>query len=192
MMKSTVSLLNKPLKILLVTDTLVLIAGAMIIPYYALFVEKIGGDILDAGLAAGVYAVVAGCATLASGRWGDRVKRKEWIVGGSYLVMALCFVAYLFVDSIWTLLGVQVVLGLAQAVYAPAYDALYTAHIGGPRMASSRWGVWEASNFFAIAIGAIVGAALVHYTTFTGLLLAMAGFCLVSGIYLLSLPRRTV
>lgn len=192
MMKSTVSLLNKPLKILLITDTLVLIAGAMIIPYYALFVEKIGGDILDAGLAAGVYAVVAGCAALAAGRWGDRVRRKEWIVGASYMVIALCFVAYIFVDSIWTLLGVQVVLGLAQAVYAPAFDALYTAHVGGPRTASSRWGVWEASSFFAIAIGAVVGAALVHYGSFTGLLLAMAGLCLFSGLYLLSLPRRAV
>ena len=106
--------------------------------------------------------------------------------------MAGCFVAYIFVDSIWMLLAVQVVLGLAQAIYAPAYDALYTAHIGGARMASSRWGVWEASNFFAIAIGAVVGAALVHYASFTGLLLAMAGLCLLSGLYLFSLPRRAV
>jgi MFS family permease len=187
-----VSLLNKPLKILLITDTLVLIAGAMIIPYYALFVEKIGGDILDAGLAAGVYAVVAGFAALAAGKWGDRVRRKEWIVGTSYLVIALCFVAYIFVDSIWALLGVQVILGLAQAVYAPAFDALYTSHVGGPRTASSRWGVWEASSFFAIAIGAVAGAALVHYGSFTALLLAMAGLCLLSGLYLFSLPRRAV
>lgn len=186
------SLLNKPLKILLATDTLVLIAGAMLVPYYAVFVEKVGGDILEAGLAAGVYAVVAGFATLIAGKWGDRAARKEFLVGGAYLAIALCFVAYIFVNSIWELLIVQAVLGLAQAVYVPAYDALYTAHLGGQRMASSRWSLWEASSFFAIAVGAVVGALIVHYMSFTGLLVAMAGLCIISGIYLFTLPRKAV
>jgi DHA1 family multidrug resistance protein-like MFS transporter len=186
------NLVTKPLRILLAADTLVLIAGAMIVPYYALFVQKIGGDILDTGLAAGVYAVAAGFATLAAGRWSDRTARKEFIVAGSYLVLALCFVAYTFVHSIWQLLAVQVVVGLAQATYIPAYDALYGSHVGGIRTASSRWSFWEASNFFAIAIGALVGALIVHLTNFSGLLLTMAGLCIVSGVYLFTLPRRAV
>jgi MFS family permease len=192
MIRTTVSLLNKPLKILLATDTLVLIAGAMIVPYYALFVQKIGGDILDTGLAAGAYAIAAGFATLAAGRWSDRVKRKEFIIAGAYLVMAACFVAYVFVSSLWALLIVQVFIGLAQATYVPAYDALYGAHVGGPRAAGFRWSFWEASNFFAIAIGALIGATIVHLTSFTGLLLTMAGLCIVSGLYLFTLPRRAV
>jgi MFS family permease len=187
-----VSLINKPLRILLATDTLVLIAGAMLVPYYALFVEKIGGDILDTGLAAGAYAVAAGFATLAAGRWSDRVKRKEFIVGGAYLMMAACFVAYLFVHSLWALLIVQVLLGLAQATYVPAYDALYGAHVGGTRTASFRWSFWEASNFFAIAVGALAGATIVHLANFSGLLLTMATLCVLSGFYLFTLPKRAV
>jgi DHA1 family multidrug resistance protein-like MFS transporter len=187
-----VSLINKPLRILLAADTLVLIAGAMIVPYYALFVQKIGGDILDTGLATGAYAVAAGFATLAAGRWSDRVTRKEFIVAASYIVMALCFVAYLFVHSIWQLLIVQIVIGLAQATYIPAYDALYGSHVGGIRTASSRWSFWEASNFFAIAIGALAGATIVRSAGFSGLLLTMAGLCVVSGLYLFTVSRRAV
>jgi len=164
----------------------------MIVPYYALFVQKLGGDILDTGLAAGAYAVAAGFATLVAGRWSDRVPRKERIIASSYVVMALCFVAYIFVNSIWSLLIVQVLIGLAQATYTPAYDALYGAHVGEARIASSRWSFWEASNFFAIAIGALAGATIVHFMGFTGLLVTMAGLCLLSGLYLFTLPRRAV
>ena len=46
--------LNRPLRILLISDTLVLISGAMIVPIYAIYVKKIGGDILDAGVPANV------------------------------------------------------------------------------------------------------------------------------------------
>jgi len=39
---------KKKLKILLVTNGLILLSGAMIGPIYAIYVKKIGGDLLDA------------------------------------------------------------------------------------------------------------------------------------------------
>ena len=52
--------ITKALKILLITDSLVLVSGAMIIPFYATYVSKIGGDVLEAGFAAGMFAISAG------------------------------------------------------------------------------------------------------------------------------------
>lgn len=48
------SFLNKPIKVLLITDGLVLLAAAMFVPIYAVYVEKIGGDLLDVGLTGGI------------------------------------------------------------------------------------------------------------------------------------------
>lgn len=47
--------MKKQIKILLFTDGLVLVAAAMLAPIYAIFVEKIGGDLLDASLAGAIY-----------------------------------------------------------------------------------------------------------------------------------------
>ena len=162
----------------------------MLAPFYVLYIDKIGGDILDAGLAASAFAVAAGFASLLSGKLADLVGRKERIVALSYLVTGLGFLAYVFVGSMLELLVIQVVIGLAQALYAPAYDALYTKHIDSKRRAGSIWGLWESLNYFALAIGAGVGALMIQYLGFRALFVAMAGLCLMSAARLYLLPRR--
>ena len=49
-------LFNKALRILLITNGLVLLTGAMLGPIYALFVENISGDLLDASLTGDFFA----------------------------------------------------------------------------------------------------------------------------------------
>jgi MFS family permease len=182
--------LNRALRILLINDTLVLIASAMIVPIYAVYVDDIGGDILDAGLAAGIFAVVAGFAVLVTGRIADRSRHKGRILAAGYLLSALGFLLYIFVDSIWQLLAVQALVGLAQAIIAPVFDALYTEHIGGKKRASSRWSMWESAYYFAVAIGAAGGALIVKLTSFDVLFIVMAAMCLCSGLVILSRSKR--
>jgi len=118
-------LFNKALRILLLTNALILIAGAMIAPIYALFVEGIGGSLIDASLTGGVFALAAGIATLMAGKIADKIKRDELIVAGGYLTMGLGFFSLIFVKSIWALFLVQAVIGFAEAFYSPAFDAAY-------------------------------------------------------------------
>lgn len=175
---------------MLLNDTLVLIASAMIVPIYAVYVDKIGGDILDAGLAAGIFAIVAGFAVLVTGRISDKSKHKARILASGYLLSAVGFLLYIFVNSIWQLLAVQVLVGLAQAIIAPVFDALYTEHIGSKKRASSRWSMWESAYYFAVAIGAAGGAAIVKLFSFDALFLVMAAMCLCSGLFVLSRSKR--
>lgn len=184
--------LNRPLRILLINDTLVWIAASMIVPIYAIFVDKIGGDILDAGLAASVFAFVAGTVVIIAGRMSDHVKNLGRVVGTGYMLSGTGFLLYMFVNSVWQLFAVQVLIGLAQASTAPAFDALYTKHIGNKKRASSRWSLWESGNYFAVAIGSAAGAAIVKFGSFDILFVLMACLCYGSGLYILSRPKRVL
>ena len=186
------TVLTKPLQILLAADFAVLVAVAMLTPFYALYVSKIGGNILEAGAAASVFAVTAGLASIAAGRYAEDVKRKELLVGACFILIGVGFFGYIFIHAVWQLVIAQVFVGLVSAWYQPAYDALYTAHTGKKRIASLQWSLWEASNYFSIAIGALVGAFIVNYWGFPVLFAGMALLSIVSGIYLLMLPKRVV
>lgn len=182
-------LFNKAIRILLVTNGLILIAGAMLGPIYALFVEKIGGDLLDASYAFGVFALAAGITTFVSGRYSDRMKENELIVVLGYGIMGMGFFGYTLVNSIWSLLVIQIIIGLGEAIYVPAFDALYSKHLDSHK-SGREWGVWEAINYFAIAFGAVAGGLLVTFFGFNTIFVTMGLLCFASAIYIFRLPRK--
>jgi len=181
--------INKRVKVLLVTNSIILLAVAMLGPIYALFVDEIGGSLLDASLAAGVFALVAGVVTLLSGRRVDQVKNKGVIVIIGYLIISVGFLLYTVVDSIYSLLVVQVIIGLGEAVYSPAFDTLYAKHIDRKK-AGYEWGMWEALNYFSLAVGAIIGGLVVTNFGFNTLFVVMSLFCFSSAFYLYVLPEK--
>ncbi len=184
--------LNKPLRILLYTNILILLSAAMFAPMYAVYVQRIGGDLLDAGITGGLFAFTAGVVMLTMGKYADHVKHKERVVIAGYLMIGVGFLLYLLVHSIWQLFWVQVLIGFGEACYTPAFDGLYSEHIGNERLASSRWGAWEASHYFSIAIGAAAGGAIVKYLGFNVLFILMAALSFTSALYLLRLPKRVL
>lgn len=184
-------LFNKPIRILLVTNGLILIASAMLGPIYALFVEKIGGDLLDASYAFGVYAIAAGAATLISGKHADKLKENELIVVVGYAIIGVAFFGYMFVNSIWSLLLVQILIGLGEAIYSPAFDAVYSKHLDGHK-SGREWGAWESINYFTTALGSIIGGLLVTLFGFNAMFIVMGILCFASALYILQLPRKVL
>jgi predicted MFS family arabinose efflux permease len=184
-------LFNRALRILLITNGLILLAGAMLGPIYALFIEKIGGDLLDASLTGGLFALAAGITTLIAGNFVDRNKRDELIVAFGYLVMGVGFFLYLFVNSLLFLLVVQVVIGFAEAFYSPAFDSLYSKHITKMKT-GKEWGAWESMNYFARAIGSAIGGLIVFSFGFNAIFVVMSALSFISAITIFSLPKQTL
>lgn len=180
---------NKALRILLVSTSLILLAGAMLGPIYALFVKDLGGTVIDAGLTFGVFALAAGITTLVSGHYSDKIKNREKVVVFGYFLMGVGFFLFLAVDSIWSLFVVQGLIGIGEAIYAPAFDALYSKNLDKDKEASG-WAAWEASYYFATAIGAPVGGFLVYYFGFGPLFVIMGLLCFMAGVLLHFLKKR--
>ncbi|MFY9493119.1 MAG: MFS transporter [Minisyncoccia bacterium] len=182
---------NRALRILLATNAAVIFAAAMLTPIYAIYVEKIGGDILDAGLSSGVFALVSGMVVLVAGRYSDKMKDSELLVIAGYIVLGLGFFLYNFVDTVMSLFMVQALIGLGYASTAPAYDALYTKHVDGHR-SGWQWSGWEAMAYFTTAAGSVAGGFVVSWFGFSALFVTMSVLCLLSALYMYLLPRRVL
>ena len=184
-------LFNKPLKILLATNGIILIAGAMLAPIYAIFVEKIGGDLLDASLTGGIFAFTAGITTIISGRYADKIKENKLIVVFGYLLIGFGFLLLNFATTIWMLFLIQILIGFAEALYSPTFDALYSKHLKKD-MAGREWGAWEGVNYFSITIGAVTGGLMANYLGFNILFTVMSVLSFLSAIYIYILPRKVL
>ncbi len=182
---------NRAIKTLLLTNALVRLSAAMLGPIYALFVEQVGGSLLDASLAGATLAIVAGITVLLTGRAVDQVKRPAYILVVGYLFIGISFFLYTLVDSIWQLLLVQILIGLGEAIASPAFDALYSKHLDG-HSEGKEWGAWEAMNYFTLAVGALIGGFIATNAGFSTLFLVMATLCLLSIVYILVLPKKMI
>jgi MFS family permease len=181
---------NKALKILLLTNGLILVAGAMLGPIYALFVEQIGGDLLDASVAGGLFALSAGIVSLLFGRLSDEIRHSELVMILGYGLIGLGFLLYLFVDSVLFLFAVQVLIGIGEAIYSPSFDKLYSLHLDDGK-GGTEWGAWESMNYFTAAFGALAGGLIVTRFGFNAIFIIMAALCYISASYLYLLsPKR--
>ena len=184
-------LYNRATRVLIITNALILLSAAMLGPFYAVFVEKIGGDILEAGTAFGIFAFVAGIATLVSSRFADTVTRDERILSLGYLLVGIGFFAYLFVGSVRELFLVQILIGLGEAIYAPAFDKLFSQHLTIMKMAR-QWGAWEANYYFMLGLGAVIGGMIINYFGFSVMFIIMGALSLTSSVYLYYLPKEVL
>ncbi len=181
---------NRALRILLATNGLILFAGAMLGPVYAIFVEDIGGNLFDASIAIGLFALVAGITTMISGNYGDKIEENELIIIFGYITMGIGFFLHIFVNSIIFLFVVQIIIGLGEAIYSPVFDSVYSKHTDKRKSFCKQWGAWEAMDYFTTAIGAIIGGLIVTKLGFNTMFTLMSALCLASSVYIYILPRR--
>ena len=83
-------------KILLWADGFATLALGMLGPIYALFVEQIGGDILDAGWAFFAFMITSGIVMFLISKWEDRFKHKSKLVVVGYGVLSSIISLLLF------------------------------------------------------------------------------------------------
>ncbi len=182
---------DKAIPVIIATDSLVMLAAAMLAPIYALFVKDLGGSLLDASIIGAVFALTAGLTSLISGKLTDKIKEKEFIVIIGYICIGIGFVLLTFAHSIWFLFFIQILTGFGNAFYGPAFDTLFSQHTT-KRRAGFQWGSWWSMYYFTTAIGALLGGLIVTWFGFPILFLIMAMFTFFSALYIYLLPRKVL
>ena len=87
------------------------------------FVQHIGGDLVQVGLATGIFALSAVAARPVAGRLVDRWGRKPLLLAGA-LFFALAPACYALAGSVWPFMAVRLVHGIGIAAFTTAYTVL--------------------------------------------------------------------
>ena len=91
--------MKRGIALLLFADGWFNLALGMLGPIYALFVENIGGDLLDASIAYFIFMFTTGVVMYLIGLWEDRHDHKEKFVIGGYFLTSLGILLYYFVEN---------------------------------------------------------------------------------------------
>ncbi len=183
------SIINHSLWAMLVVSALYMFAFGMFSPLYAIFVEKVGGDISAASNAWAVFMLTAGIMTFLTGRWENNAKQTVVGLAWSQFLVAGAYLMYYFTDRIAMLYSAQILLGLGASFFWPAFHSLYGKHVDKHNQAK-QWSFYDALAYLLPAMAAVIGGWLVNNYGFNTVFMIMAIMSAMCGIYILFLPKK--
>jgi len=163
----------KPILRLLLTGSFIWYFGEGLLgPLYAVFAERVGGDILQITWAWAVYLIVGGVCSIYFARLADKKIDVRKVLMAGYALNTIGTFGYLLVDSPARLFIVQGILGLSSALATPTWDALYSKYEDkGKRV--SQWGIADGGPDIITGVAVIIGGLIVNFYSFTALFIIM-------------------
>lgn len=182
-------MLQKNIRILLYSSNIWYLGEGMFAPIFALFTQKIGGNILDISGIWATYLIATGVFTIIVGRISDREisKAKLMIIG--YGLNAFFTFCYLFVSSQPGLFIVQVGLGIASALATPTWNALYAQYEDRTK-AGQIWGLADGQSKIMTGLAVVLGGIIVNRLSFNALFITMGLIQVVATLYSVQLLNR--
>lgn len=165
--------MNNGYKILLAATLLANFGDNLIGPFYAVFVEKIGGNILDMGYSITLFSICTGVLMIIVGKISDKIN-KELIAIAGYALFALGSVLYLIISSPWQLFVLQVVFAVGAACLSAPLAALFAKYIIKGKE-GLQWGLEGGGSHIVVGIAVFIGTFIIHQWGFTFLFLTMFG-----------------
>ena len=165
--------------ILYLTDGFLIAGAGLLAPIFAIFVEKLGGGVLEAGIASAIFSFTAGVGIFVLSRIEDAHKKnfEKFVVLG-YLIALIGYSNYLFLTSVIHLYIAQFILGIAAAIRVPSYDVLLSRN--SPHHLAVAWGNWNSVAYIVSATSALLGATLASAYGFETLIQVMLLFSSIS------------
>lgn len=155
-------------------------------PLYAIFTERVGGDILDLTWAWSAYLVCTGLFYILVGRLFNRGKFKIEMMVVGYLLNALLTFAYLLVSNPFQLFLVQAGLGIAEAIGTPLWDTLYAKNVTGENDTYA-WGLSTGQSQIVSGVAFAIGGLLANFYSFDILFIVMGIIQIVAAIVISTL-----
>ncbi len=164
--------MTKTVKILLVASSLWYFGEGLFGPLFAVFTEKVGGDLLDITWAWSAYLIVTGLMYFFVGRSLQNSKYQEEVMVFGYALNTIFTFSYLMVNSVMTLFFVQIGLGIAESLSTPIWDSLFANDLE-EKNNTALWGLATGHTHFVTGIAVAIGGLITYYISFHMLFIIM-------------------
>jgi hypothetical protein len=179
-------------KILISSYSLSTFSEGVILPVYAIFVQKIGGDILNAGQAMGVFLITQGLFTIFIHKFKWTSKQKMFFMVMGWFIWILGIASYLIISNIYMLFITQILTAIGNAIADPIFEE-ELAHHTDTKREEFEWGIFEGSKDLVSGLAAIAGGIILSAYNFSALIYLMIGTATISFfmiLYYVSLNKK--
>lgn len=187
-------LINKVIKVLILSDFFLFSAWGLIAPILAIFiVEQIqGGDVKMAGIAVGIYWLAKSLIQVPIGRYLDRNHGEKddyyFMIFGT-LLASLSPLGFIFATLPWHIYALQGVHALGMAMAIPAWGGIFVRHIDKGREAMT-WGVESSSLGIGVGVAGIVGGIVAKAFGFVPLFIGVSVMGIISALVFLLIKNN--
>lgn len=164
--------MSRSVKLLLIASSLWYFGEGLLGPLFAVFTEKVGGDLLDITWAWSVYLIVTGICYFLVGKIFNRSRYKYRLIIFGYALNTLFTFGYMLVNSVEGLLVVQVGLGIAEAISTPSWTALFASEMEEAED-TFLWGLASGHSHVVEGIAIALGGLIAFYLSFDTLFFIM-------------------
>ncbi|HAL50231.1 MAG: Permease of the major facilitator superfamily [Candidatus Uhrbacteria bacterium GW2011_GWD2_41_121] len=187
--------MNNGYKILLSASILANFGDNLIGPFYAVFVEKIGGSILDMGFTVTVFGICTGILMIIIGKLSDKLN-KELVTVFGYGFFALGSLSYLIISSPWQLFILQVIFAIGTACLSAPLIALFAKYVQKEKE-GEQWGLESGGSFIAVGIASFIGTLIVsqwgfEILFFTMFVIQISATIVQSRLYLIKRKNQNI
>jgi len=158
-------------RLLLFSSYLWELGEGMLGPLFAIFSQRVGGDVFDITIAWSAFLIATGVFIIIIGEISDKVSKEKFLVTG-YALNALLTFGYLLVHTQTELLIIQVGLGFATALATPTWDALYSIYEDKGE-AGFLWSLDSGGKDIVTGIAILIGGYVLVHFSFTTLFIIM-------------------
>jgi MFS family permease len=184
-------MLSKAESILLWSSNIWGFGMGMLGPLYVLFAKDVGGDVLEIAWVYALYLCVMGIGVLVVGKVADRVGHEVLMVSG-YAVSALATFGYLLVESMTGLFVIQIIIGIATALWEPTWFALYDRHSGDGNHDGYIWGLSSGLWYIFRGAAILIGGYVITVYSFDTLFICMGAILTIATLYTAQILRYRV
>ena len=186
-------MMNRTMKLLLLSDVFVLTGFGLIQPILAIYINGgsvAGGSMLSAGLASALFLFTKSMVQLPFGHYVDKQSSKtKWLILGT-LLMAGVPIIYVTASSIYHIYLAEIIYGLGSGLAYPTWLGLWSANLDRGQE-SFQWSVYSTSTGLGTAATGAGGAAVASQVGFYATFIMAGLLCLLGCLALIYMGQRS-